>query len=232
MEKKRLAKFMAASGVASRRACEELIFSGRVKVNGAVTLLPQTLVDGNDRITLDNGSLKGVEGKVYYILNKPAGYLCSSVGSGRSKMVLDLFGKINKRLFTVGRLDKDTTGLLFVTNDGIFAHRVMHPSSNIRKEYIVKVSHEVTSDHLKIINAGTDVEGEFVKPISVTKLRRGTIKIIVAEGRKREVRILVEAAGLEVKELKRVRIGGLRLGTLPVGTWREMTDKEKTAVFH
>lgn len=232
MEKKRLAKFMAAAGVASRRACEELIFSGRVKVNGIITQLPQTLVDESDQVVLDNHSLKAVEGKVYYILNKPPGYLCSTIESGRRKIVLDLFDKVNKRLFTVGRLDKDTTGLLIVTNDGHFAHRVMHPSSNIRKEYIVKVSQEVSSEHLKTINDGTEVEGVFVKPISVTKMRRGTIKIIVAEGKKREVRLLVEAAGLEVKELKRVRIGGLRLGTLPVGTWREMTQKEKRAIFH
>ncbi|HEY4831586.1 MAG TPA: pseudouridine synthase [Waddliaceae bacterium] len=232
MEKKRLAKFMAAAGVASRRACEEFIFSGRVRVNGVVTLLPQTLVDENDQIMLDSHSLKGAEGKVYYILNKPAGYLCSPVDSRRQKLVLDLFDKVNKRLFTVGRLDKDTTGLLIVTNDGAFAHQVMHPLSNIRKEYIVKVSQEVSSDHLKAINEGTEVDGGFVKPISVTKVRRGTVKIVVAEGRKREVRLLVEAAGLEVKELKRVKIGGLRLGTLPVGTWREMTEREKTVIFH
>jgi 23S rRNA pseudouridine2605 synthase len=232
MEKKRLAKFISAAGVASRRTCEEFIFSGRVKVNGVVTRVPQTLVDENDQIMFDNRSIKGTEGKVYYILNKPAGYLCSPVESIRKKMVLDLFDKVNKRLFTVGRLDKDTTGLLLVTNDGTFAHRVMHPSSNISKEYIAKVSLEVTADHLKAINEGTNIEGEFVKPLSVTKVRRGTVKIVVAEGRKREVRLLVEAAGLEVKELKRVRIGGLRLGKLPVGTWREMTERERTVIFH
>lgn len=229
--KKRLAKFMAASGVASRRACEELIFEGRVRVNGTVTLLPQTMVDENDKITVDNHSLKGVEGKVYYILNKPPGYLCSPVEGSKRRMVLDLFDKVNKRLFTVGRLDKDTTGLLIVTNDGEFANRIIHPSSNIRKEYIAKTAQEVNSEHLKAISDGTEVEGAFVKPVSVSKVRRGTLKIVVAEGRKREVRLLVEAAGLDLKELKRVRIGGLRLGTLPVGSWRELTEKEKSAIF-
>ena len=222
---------MAAAGVASRRACEELIFDGRVKVNGKVTLLPQTMVDESDRITVDNHSMQGAEDKVYFILNKPAGYLCSPVASSRRKMVLDLFGDVKKRLFTIGRLDQDTTGLLIVTNDGVFANRVMHPSSNIRKEYIAKTNQEINADHLKAISFGTEVEGAFVKPISVTKMRRGTLKIVVTDGRKREVRLLVEAAGLEIKELKRVRVGGLRLGTLPIGTWREMTEKEKASIF-
>src|ERR1700722_12143027 len=152
MEKTRLAKYMAAAGVASRRACEELIFDGRVKVNGILTLIPQTLVDDSDQITLDSRSIKNVEEKVYFILNKPAGYLCSPVPNSRRKMVLDLFATVKKRLFTVGRLDQDTTGLLIVTNDGIFANKVMHPSSNLRKEYIVKTKEEVTADHLKTIS--------------------------------------------------------------------------------
>ncbi len=231
MEKKRLAKYLAASGVASRRKCEELIFEGRVKVDGKITLLPQTLVDGSERISVDKKEIKGEESKVYFILNKPSGYLCSPVDGSTKRMVLDLFAEQNKRLFTVGRLDKETTGMLLVTNDGAFANSVIHPSSGIQKEYIAKTNHEITEVHLRAISAGTEVDGVFVRPIRVQKLRKGTVKIVVGDGKKREVRCLVEAAGLEVKDLKRVRIGGLTLGDLPIGSWRVLTEKERTQIF-
>ena len=231
MEKKRLAKYMAASGVASRRKCEELIFAGRVKVNGKTVLLPQTMVDGTEEITVDREKVENIEKKVYFLLNKPANTLCSPNKSKRSKLVLDLFTEVKERLFTVGRLDKDTTGLLIVTNDGEFANRVIHPSSSIQKEYIAKTDHEITADHLKIISAGTYVEGTFVKPLKVKKVRKGTVKVVVGEGKKREVRLLIAAAGLEVRELKRVRIGNLVLGDLPLGAWRPMSEKEKELVF-
>jgi len=136
------------------------------------------------------------------------------------------------RSFTVGRLDKDTSGLLIVTNDGEFTNQAIHPSSNIQKEYIAKTNHEITDLHLKTISAGTKIEGTFVKPIKVKKVRKGTLKVIVGEGKKREVRLLIEAAGLEVRELKRVRIGGLVLGNLPLGSWRPMTNKEKELIFN
>ena len=229
--KKRLSKLLAASGVASRRACEELIFAGRVKVNGETALLPQTMVDENDSITVNGKSITGVEKKVYFILNKPKGYICSNTRSKNSKIVLDLFEDVQERIFTIGRLDKDTQGLLLVTNDGHFANRVIHPSANINKEYLAKTDAEITAEHLAAISSGTLVEGVFVKPVRVTKVRKGTLKIVISEGKKREVRMLLEAAGLSVKELTRIRIGNLQLGTLPVGAWREMKDREKALVF-
>ncbi len=157
MKKKRLAKFLAGAGIASRRKCEELIFDGLVKVNGKVILVPQTMVDENDNIEYKGKKIAHEETKVYYILNKPTGHLCSPLVNGGGKLVLDLFKDVKKRLFTVGRLDRDTTGLLIVTNDGEFANRVIHPSSNIRKEYVVRTGHEITDRHLRIISEGTDV---------------------------------------------------------------------------
>jgi 23S rRNA pseudouridine2605 synthase len=230
-EKKRLSKYLAAAGVASRRACEELIFAGRVKINGTVALLPQTLVGDHDKITLDGKPLDTEEAKVYLILNKPAGYVCTASKTTNSKIVLDLFEDVPERNFTIRRHDKDTTGLLLLTNDGHFANQVIHPSANIHKEYLAKVSTEISAEHLKAISNGTLVEGTFVKPVSVSKVRRGTIKVTVSEGKKREVRLLLEAAGLEVKELTRIRIGSLQLGPLPVGSWRAMTDREKQLIF-
>lgn len=230
-KKQRLSKTMAAAGVASRRACETIIFEGRVKVNGVVAELPQTMVCEQDAILVDGNPLKGAEAKVYYLLNKPAGYICSAKRSKDSKIVLDLFEEADERLFTVGRLDKDTCGLLLVTNDGHFANRVIHPSANIHKEYLAKTDQEITPEHLIAVSSGTLVEGTFVRPIRVNKVRKGTIKVTIVEGKKREVRLLMEAAGLHIKELTRIRIGGLHLGPLTIGNWRAMTEREKELIF-
>ncbi|WP_068470813.1 pseudouridine synthase [Candidatus Protochlamydia phocaeensis] len=232
MEKNRLSKVLAAAGIASRRACEQLIFDGLVKVNGQVVIVPQTIVSPDkDVITVREQPIKKKEDKVYYILNKPAGYICSARKSGQSKLVLDLFQEEGHRLFTVGRLDKDTQGLLIVTNDGHFANEVIHPSANIQKEYVAKTDQEISAEHLKAISNGTLVEGAFVKPLRVEKVRRGTLKIVIGEGKKREVRLLLSAAGLKVKELTRIRLGGLVLGPLPVGSWRPLTQKERQSIF-
>lgn len=232
MVKNRLSKVLAAAGVASRRACEELIFQKQVKVNEQVVTVPQTLVDATiDVITVNDQPLKQIEDKVYYLLNKPAGYICSTRKSGQSKLVLDLFKEEGHRLFTVGRLDKDTQGLLIVTNDGHFANKVIHPSSNIQKEYLAKTDQEISHEHLIAITNGTLVEGAFVKPIRVQKVRRGTLKIVIGEGKKREVRHLLSAAGLQIQELIRIRVGGLHLGHLPVGGWRPLTENEKKMIF-
>lgn len=231
--KNRLSKVLAAAGVASRRACEEMIFSGRVKVNGKVVFVPQTLVSlEDDEILVGGKKVEREEQKVYYILNKPKGVICSNARVGTKRIVLDLFEPLQHRLFTVGRLDRDTTGLLIVTNDGHFAQRVIHPSANLTKEYLVKTMQEVTHEHLISISDGVTIDGTFVRPVRVCKVRKGTLKVVVKEGKKREVRLLVEKAGLEIVELQRIRIGGLMLGSIPLGAWREMTDKEKKVLVH
>lgn len=232
MEKKRLSKALAAAGIASRRACEELIFAGRVQVNGETIKLPQHHIDWEaDRIAVDGQTVKAEQKKNYYMLNKPLGYICTSIRPGKKLIVLDLLPDVKERLFTVGRLDKETSGLLLVTNDGHFANKVIHPSSNVIKEYIVKTSSEITPDHLETLSQGARVDEKWVRPVSVHKLRRGTFKICVSEGKKHEVRIIAERAGLKITELSRVRIGGLVLGTLPVGAYRPLTDKDKSLIF-
>ena len=232
MVKNRLSKVLAAAGVAARRASEELIFQGFVKVNGEIIRIPQTIVDSEkDTIEVKGEPIKSIEPKVYYMLNKPVGYICSSKRSSDTKIVLDLFKEEGHRLFTVGRLDKDTEGLLIVTNDGHFGNKVIHPSANIEKEYLAKTTQEIMPEHLIAISNGTLVEGSFTKPVKVTKVRRGTVKISIMEGKKREVRLLLEAAGLEIKSLKRIRLGGLHLGLLPVGNWRSLSEREKKIIF-
>lgn len=233
MVKQRLSKVMAGAGVASRRACEDLIFQGLVKVNGQIVKVPQTLVDLEvDEVMVRDQSIQKAEDKVYYLLNKPAGFICTAKRtSNQTKLVLDLFKDEGHRLFTVGRLDKDTEGLLLVTNDGHFANSVIHPSSDIDKEYLVKTDQEVSHDHLVAISQGTLVEGVFVKPLRVEKIRRGTLKVVISEGKKREVRLLLDAAGLKTVSLTRIRLGGLHLGALPIGEWRPLTEKDKKLIF-
>lgn len=222
----RLSKVMAACGVAARRKCEELIFAGKVTVNGEKILVPQTLVDpSKDKIVVEGKVVHLQKSKVYYMLNKPFGLLCTSKEVAKDKSVLHLF-EDELRLFTVGRLDKDTTGLLLVTNDGHFANSVIHPSKNISKEYLAKTDKEITDEHLKALSSGGLVEGTWIKPISVSKVRHGTLKMAVSEGKKREVRCLLEYVGLKVLELKRIRIGPLVLGTLPEGEYRPLTPAE------
>lgn len=223
MSKIRLNK--ALKQIASRRAAEKLIFAGKVLVNGHITLTPQTLVDENDEIIVNGKPLKTEEQKVYFLLNKPAGYICTAK-EGPSRRVLDLFEHLPFRLFTVGRLDRETSGLLLVTNDGDFANHIAHPSFNIPKEYLVKTSQEITDEHLKLLSRGAIVQHTVVRPLSVKKVRRGTLKIVVGEGKKHEVRLLVKAAGLTLLDLKRIRIGSLKLDQLPIGSYRQLSEKE------
>lgn len=230
--KKRLSKALAAAGIASRRACEELIFQGRVQVNGETVKLPQTQVDWEaDRIVVDGETVTSEQKKIYYVLNKPTGYICTSEPLKNQRIVLDLFPDSRERLFTVGRLDKETTGLLLVTNDGHFANQVIHPSSNVIKEYLVKTPQEITPEHLEALSQGARVDEKWVRPVSVTKVRRGTFKICVKEGKKHEVRIIAERAGLKINELTRIRIGSLLLGPLPLGEYRLLTEKDKQLIF-
>lgn len=224
----RLSKILAAAGVSSRRKAEELIASGQIKVNGEVVLTPQTHVDPYvDRIEVEGKQLEKPERKVYYLLHKPAGYYCSAAEQYKGKRVIDLFVEVPSRLFTVGRLDKETSGLLIITNDGHFAQEVIHPSAGITKEYLAKVHREVKLEDLKKMTEGSFVEGTFVKPKKVVKVRRNTLKITVSEGKKHEVRKILESAGLTTLQLKRIRIGGLQIGKLAEGEWREMTLNDR-----
>jgi 23S rRNA pseudouridine2605 synthase len=233
MDEKRLSKALAAAGIASRRGAEEMIFAGRVRVNGEVIRVPQTLIDWEkDEIKVDEVKIAGEEKKLYFMLNKPAGMICSDVRPGNQPIVLDLFSEPKKSLLTVGKLDRNATGLLIVTNDGHFADRVLRSSSRIEKEYIVKVLQEITSDHLNTLSQGARVDERWVRPLFVKKLRRGTFKISVYDGKKHEVRIIAERSGLEIVEIKRIRIGGLVLGSLGEGQYKSLNQKDIDTILH
>ncbi|MCP5469026.1 MAG: rRNA pseudouridine synthase [Chlamydiales bacterium] len=223
----RLSKALAQAGVASRRASEQLIFDGAVTVNKQIVLVPQTDVDPERDAICVNGKPIAKEKKVYFLLNKPVGFHCTSKRpSKNTRLVIDLFGHVPQRLFTVGRLDRDTTGAIIVTNDGDFSHRLIHPSFDQTKEYVAKTGQEITLDHLERLSEGTRIQGTWIKPHSVKKVRRGTVKITVCEGKKHEVRELLKAARLTVLELKRIRLGPFILGNLPIGGYRPLTENE------
>ncbi|TVU48359.1 hypothetical protein EJB05_07993, partial [Eragrostis curvula] len=248
-EPQRLAKVLAAAGVASRRTSEELIFQGKVTVNGSVCTAPQTRVDiSKDSIYVNGNRIsKKLPPKLYFAVNKPKGYICTCGEESKSVVSLfnDYFKGWNKtqpglpkpRLFTVGRLDVATSGLIIVTNDGDFAQKLAHPSSNVTKEYVVTINGAVHKKHLIAISEGTKIDGVKCVPDLVELLtaqsdtRKTRLRIVVHEGRNHEVRELVKNAGLEVYALKRVRIGRFRLpADLGIGKFVELKQTDIKAL--
>ncbi|KAL0920379.1 hypothetical protein M5K25_009510 [Dendrobium thyrsiflorum] len=244
-ESKRLSKVLAAAGVASRRSSEELIFEGKVTVNGSVCTSPQTRVDlSKDSIYVNGNRLsKRLPPKLHFALNKPKGYICSNGKEPKSVVSLfdDYWKSWNKtnpgiprpRLFTAGRLDVATTGLIIVTNDGDFAQQISHPSSKFTKEYIATIEGTIHRRHLIAISEGTEVEGVHCVPDYVELLPaqpdvpRPRLRIVVHEGRNHEVRELIKNAGLQIHSLKRVRIGGFRLPSdLGLGKYTELKEAD------
>lgn len=254
----RLAKALADAGIASRRASEGLIAEGRVRVNGKVITSPATNVTcGKDVLEFDGkkvgagASNASALKKFYFALHKPRGYLCSNEKGG-DKLVLDLFtdwverwkernesrSTFPPRLFTVGRLDVGTSGLIFVTNDGDWCQRISHPSSQVSKEYVLRAEEHVTKRQIETILAGCTVDGAHVKPRrceTIANLDGGgknRIMIEVMDGRNREVRKLAENAGVGVASLKRTRIGTFKMPfSLKAGQYQELSPKEAVGVI-
>lgn len=204
---------------------EELILAGKVAINGVVVKELGTVVEKSDEVTIEGEKISMHETLVYYMLNKPKGYLCSHTRRPGEKLIYDLFPD-SPPLFSVGRLDKDTTGLLLVTNDGAFANRVIHPSSDITKEYVAGIEETIKAFDIARLQKGANVEGTFVIPYKVEKMAPHLVKIVVKEGKKREVRILVKAAGLTLKSLERIKIGPLELGSLAQGEYKSLSPEE------
>ena len=220
----RLQKFLAEAGLGSRRHCETLIQQGKVSVNGQpVTVLGSKIDPGNDRVAVAGKSVR-VERKVYIALNKPVGVLCTSHDTHGRKRVHDLLPASLPRLFTVGRLDYDTDGLLFLTNDGIFGLRLTHPRYKMPKTYAVEVKGALTDAERARLLAGVRSEGEILRAEKVT----GTTKLLVVlrEGKKRQIRRMLAVVGHPVTRLTRLAVGTIELGNLKQGQWRNLTDEE------
>lgn len=231
----RLQKFLAHGGVASRRAAEEIIKQGRVTINGKKVSDMGISVSDTDKVTVDGREITAEEEKIYIILNKPVGYVSSAKDQFGRPTVLDLVTDTNKRLYPVGRLDYDTSGLILLTNDGDFTYRLTHPKHEIEKVYEALVSGIPSSDEIKCFETGLEIENYRTShaKLKVTGVlgENAIVLITIHEGRNRQVRKMCEAIDHRVLELKRISIGSVVLKDLPVGKWRRLTPEELQSLY-
>ena len=227
----RLQKYLALCGVASRRASEKMIQEGRVAVNGSVITEMGVQVDETrDTVTVDGEIVRPEEEKHYIAYNKPIGEVTTVSDPEGRATVMDKFADYPVRLFPVGRLDYDSEGLLLLTNDGDMMNRVLHPSFEIKKVYLVRVSNQVTDAEIAQLRKGVIIDGRMTSPADVRLTRRDAFStdllITIHEGRNRQVRKMIDAIGHQVVHLKRVQFGPVILGDLPSGMWRKLTEEE------
>jgi 23S rRNA pseudouridine2605 synthase len=235
VEKIRIQKMIADSGCCSRRKAEALISQGRVKLNGR----PVKLGDKcgfKDIITIDGEriALPRKKNFMYIMLNKPRGYVTTVSDELERRCVMDLLEDVPERVYPVGRLDRNSEGLLLFTNDGEFANNIMHPSRHISKTYRVTVRPDINDDQLVALSEGVEIDGRKTLPANVVvkekQAGRVVLLITIKEGRNRQIRKMCEAVGLEVARLRRISIGPLKLGMLKPGTYRELTAEELRAI--
>lgn len=226
----RLQKMLADCGVASRRKAEEMIEAGRVAVNGHRASIGDKVDVKKDRVTLDGEWVRPVEEKLYIMVHKPRGYLTTVTDDRGRKCVSELVAELGVRLYPIGRLDKDSEGLLLMTNDGEFAHLISHPSTHVPKIYRVTVRPGVSEEQLTQMSVGIEIDGKMTAPATIRVLEqhqgRVVLEFVIHEGRNRQIRKMCEAVGLEVARLKRTAIGGVKLGMLPQGQFRDLEPDE------
>lgn len=222
----RLQKFMADCGVASRRACEVLIDEGRVKVNGKIVKTQGLKIDPiNTKVEVDNELISATKTKTYLAFNKPAGILSTMSDPEGRPSLQDFFGSWPDRLFHVGRLDKESEGLIILTNDGQWAHESTHPSFGVEKTYLVQTEEPISRSAFQNLVEGVELEDGLAKPIFVAR-RGAMIEVVIQEGRNQIVRRMFDALGYPVERLIRTAIGSIKLGELPPGKWRSLNSVE------
>lgn len=236
MEKVRVQKIMSEAGFCGRRKAEELISKGRVTVNGRKIKLGDKALYGKDIIAVDGEKINIPRKKeyVYIMLNKPRGYVTTLSDELDRKCVTDLLEGLETRVYPIGRLDKNSEGLLLFTNDGNFANAVMHPSREISKTYRVTVRPDITEEQVLELSTGVVIDGRKTLPANVTVVTKEQNRVVllmtIKEGRNRQIRKMCEALGLEVARLRRVSEGPLKLGMLKPGQWRELSAEELRAM--
>lgn len=226
----RLNKFLSNSGVASRRKSDELISQGKVFVNGkVVSELGLQINEKKDKVMVEGKQIKLPSSFVYIKLNKPKGYACTAHDEKGRKTIYELIDT-DERLFSIGRLDYDTEGLILLTNDGDFANKVAHPKYAIEKEYRVTVEGQIKESELAVLRKGVVVDGERMPSAKVEFLSEDDkftkLSVVIDEGQNRQIRRMFEAIGKSIRLLKRVRIGQVRLGGLKRGDYRDLTEDE------
>ena len=229
-EKVRLQKYLAECGVASRRKCEELIAAGLVKVNGNVASVGDKVDPARDHISVKGRKLTAKKQHTYIALYTPRGFVTTMSDEFGRKNVSQLLDGVNTRVFPVGRLDKDSEGLLLLTDDGALTNRLTHPSGHVEKVYRVTVRPDVTDEQVDILSAGIELDGVVTKPAVIRVLlreeNRTVLEITLTEGRNRQIRRMLESIGVETVRLKRISVGVVRIGMLKPGEWRPLTEWE------
>lgn len=218
-----LNKFISSTGICSRREAEKLIVNGRVTINGKPTQLGNRVFEG-DVVKIDGKPLKAKPKTLYIALNKPIGIVCTTDSKERKNIVK--FVGHPQRLFPIGRLDKPSEGLIFLTNDGDIVNKILRAGNNHEKEYIVSVDKSISDRFVQRMSSGIPILGTVTKKCKVEKLSDKTFKIILVQGLNRQIRRMCEYLGYEVTKLKRTRIMNVKLGNLKVGDWRELTANE------
>ena len=232
----RLQKVIANLGYTSRRKAEELIKSGKVKINGEIVTELGTKVKTSDTIEVENTILDNNKNYEYYLLNKPREVISSSKDEHNRKTVVDLI-ETNERIYPIGRLDYDTTGAIILTNDGYLANKLMHPSSNIEKKYVAKVSGLVTGYEIKRLRSGIIIEGKKTSKAKVhlkkydKKTDKSIVELVIHEGRNHQVKKMFESIGHDVLKLKREKYANLDLTNLKPGEYRKLTNKEIAILY-
>lgn len=226
----RLQKHLSECGIASRRKAEELIEQGKVKINGHIASLGAKVDPKRDKVTVRGKAVVPVNEKIYIMLNKPRGYITTMRDELGRKNVSELTADAGARLFPVGRLDRDSEGLLIMTNDGDFANKLTHPSSHVNKTYRVTVRGNADEEQILKMKEGILLDGKKTLPcdcfVAERKADRTVLIFIIHEGRNRQIRRMCEAVELEVMRLKRTEIAGVKLGMLPQGKWRPLNERE------
>ncbi|MDD6807860.1 MAG: pseudouridine synthase [Oscillospiraceae bacterium] len=233
-EKVRLQKYMAECGIASRRKSEELISKGKVKVNGRLAKIGDKINPLEDKVTVDGQKIQTEKNHVYIMLHKPRGFITTMSDEMDRKCVAELVSDVGVRVYPVGRLDKDSEGLLLLTNDGEFANNMTHPSKHVPKLYRVTVRPGITEEQITQLTSGIMIDGKITLPANVRVVTqepgRVVLEITICEGRNRQIRKMCEELGLEVARLKRIAIGPIKLGMLEQGKWRNLTPEEVRAL--
>ena len=230
MSNLRLQKFLSSAGVCSRRKGEELIVAGKVAVNGKIVVELGTKIDPyQDQVEVNGKVIQPAHTLVYIALNKPRDYVSSCSHPGE-KVVLDLVD-VSERIYPVGRLDKDSTGLLLLTNDGRLHHQLSHPSFDHEKEYDVTVARPISDGALKKMRDGLPLMGTKTRPARITRISSNRFRIILQEGKNRQIRRMVRKVGNEVTRLQRKRFSSIKLGNLPTGQWRHLSQSEKESLL-
>lgn len=227
----RLNKYIANSGYCSRRKAEEYILAGKVRINGKIVEELGTMVnEEKDKVVINGKNIYLEDDNVYIMLNKPIGYVTTNNEQFGRKSTSDIV-KVKKRVFPIGRLDMNTEGLLLFTNDGDFANKLTHPSHSITKTYIVKVKGELTDEKIEILRSGVDIGDYVTKEATVDKIEDDKLKIVISEGKNRQIRRMCEALNLKVLALKRTKIGNLELGELQLRKYRFLKKSELKKIF-